>query len=148
MSDTAGWEPTHFEDHDDRAEAADPGNQQQTEGPAPTKPRRDRDAESSNAEPSDAVPIQLMMAVPPTLIAALSSLSGTLERIASEVAAQGKAIQDLAEAITGRAAPQAAPNGEDTQEDHVPPDLFDERAKNPSGVSSAENSAFSSPNAR
>lgn len=85
MSDASGWQPVHHEEAEESTSESAPK-------PRDTKPK----------EPT-AVPLVLMMAIPPELIAALSSLSGTMERIASEVAAQGKAIQAFAEAMKQRA---------------------------------------------
>jgi len=48
----------------------------------------------------------MALMIPPELIAALSSLAGTMERIATEVSAQGMAIQELAAAIAARDASQ------------------------------------------
>jgi hypothetical protein len=82
MSGADPWTPVHHED------AEEPAAQ-----PAP-KPRADPKPKADTA-----IPLTLVIAVPPELIAALSTLAGTMERIATEVAAQGKAIQAVAEAI-------------------------------------------------
>lgn len=84
MSGTDPWAPVHHEE----ADAEEPATQAASK-PSETKPKA---ADSS-------VPLTLVMGIPPELIAALSSLAGTMERIATEVAAQGKAIQALAEAV-------------------------------------------------
>ncbi len=88
MSDAAGWLPVHHEDAPE-PDANDPVQEPQpAASPRVVKPQ----------EPTP-VPLTLVMSIPPELIAAMSSLSGTMERIATEVAAQGKAIRALAEAI-------------------------------------------------
>ena len=87
MSGGGGWEPIHHEDADESVQ--DPA----------TKPR-----ETKPKEPA-AIPLTMVMSVPPELIAALSSLAGTMERIATEVAAQGKAILALVEANSRQDSP-------------------------------------------
>lgn len=84
MSGADPWLPVHHEeaDHDEQ-------------DPKPAKPR-----ETKPKAADSSVPLTLVMGIPPELIAALSSLSGTMERIATEVAAQGRAIQMLAAAIS------------------------------------------------
>lgn len=77
---SGGWTPIHHADADEPAQA-----------PA---------SEPRESKPAATIPLTLVMSIPPELIAALSSLAGTMERIASEVAAQGRAIQELAEAIS------------------------------------------------
>ena len=84
MSGANPWLPVHHETADD-----------DEQDPKPAKPR-----ETKPKAADSSVPLTLVMGIPPELIAALSSLSGTMERIATEVAAQGRAIQMLAEAIS------------------------------------------------
>lgn len=90
MSGTDPWAPVHHEDADDAEPAAAPK-------PRETKPKAATKADAQ-------VPLTLVMGIPPELIAALSSLAGTMERIATSVEAQGKAIQALAEASPQHAA--------------------------------------------
>ncbi len=96
MSDAPDpWSPVHHEEADDPTETT----------PASGKPR---DSKLAAEPPPLPVPIPMAMAlmIPPELIAALSSLAGTMERIATEVSAQGMAIQELAAAIAARDASQ------------------------------------------
>ena len=90
MSD-GGWMPVHHEqvEESDEPTPQPPGTAAPKPHPTP-KPK----------DPAANIPLTLVMSIPPELIAALSSLSGTMERIATEVAAQGRAIQMLAEAIS------------------------------------------------
>lgn len=92
MSGTDPWAPVHHElveDADDQpAQAA-------------TKPREPaKHKETHNSGADSAIPLTLVMGIPPELIAALSSLAGTMERIATSVEAQGKAILELAKAMS------------------------------------------------
>ena len=91
MSGSDPWAPVHHETADDAESAAAPK-------PRETKPKADTKPDAAQ------VPLTLVMGIPPELIAALSSLAGTMERIATSVEAQGKAIQALAEASPQHAA--------------------------------------------
>ena len=85
------------EEEGDDEDAEEPAAQP-TSKPRETKPKADTKPDAAQ------VPLTLVMGIPPELIAALSSLAGTMERIATSVEAQGKAIQALAEASPQHAA--------------------------------------------
>lgn len=87
MSDT-DWTPVHHEQADDEPEPA-------AKPPRETKPK---EAETS-------VPLTLVMAVPPDLIAAIKSLAETQKQIATEISAQGKAILALADSLSRQHGP-------------------------------------------
>ena len=92
MNDGGGWVPIHHEQAED---ADDPVAE-----PSPATASKPRESKPKPADTT--IPLALVMSVPPELIAALSSLAGTMERVATEVSAQGKAIQALAKAISSQ----------------------------------------------